>query len=81
MFGSLSSVYSELDGRVELGERLTKGGPRKLSRGTRIVTTQSVSQRQKFKAWFIKAKFKARWKEELSAMPGHWENCEMRGLR
>lgn len=53
-------MYGELDGRVELGGSLTEGGPRKLKGGIRIITTQSVNQKQKFKAWFIKAKFKAR---------------------
>ena len=39
---------------------LTQGGPRQLRERTRIIVTQSTSQKQKHKAWFFKARFKAR---------------------
>lgn len=67
LFGSPSSVYSELDGRVEPG-RGGEGVPYpwcKLRGGTRIITTLSISQKQKYKAWFIKAKFKARMERRI----------------
>lgn len=61
MFGSLSSVYGELEGRVELGGSLTEDGPRKLRGGTGIITTQCKSEAEIQR---IKPKLKARWKEE-----------------